>query len=177
MKLTLCRRRRPTSSVRRWSSRSTRRDLPGTRIPPRMTRRTRRTSVGEMGGVVFNWGLLWAGERGFLEGPGGGEGGYKQDTITVDRFFSVVPSKYAFLCINCNCKYASGFVWRKCHGVNFFLCLFCYLNKGFQLLQYQPPHLTPPPPTTWLSFQLGHLALRLYQWGEVFWNVTSVPLF
>lgn len=71
-RLTLCRRRRPTSSVRRWSSPSTRRDSPGTRIPPRMTRRTRRTSAGETDGVVFHLGILWAGGKGYLEGPGVG---------------------------------------------------------------------------------------------------------
>ena len=46
MKLTWCRRRRPTWSVRRWSSLSMRRDLHGTRIPPKTRKKRRKSNTG-----------------------------------------------------------------------------------------------------------------------------------
>lgn len=44
-RLTWCRRRRPTGSVRRWSSPSTKRDSLGTRIPRRVRKKRRRTNT------------------------------------------------------------------------------------------------------------------------------------
>ena len=46
MKLTWCLQKRPTWSVRRWSSLSMRRDSLGTRIPPKMRKRTTKTNTG-----------------------------------------------------------------------------------------------------------------------------------
>lgn len=45
MKPTWFRQRRPTSSVRRWSSPSTKSGSPGTRIPPKMRKRTTKTNT------------------------------------------------------------------------------------------------------------------------------------
>lgn len=70
-KPTWCRRRRPTSSVRRWSSPSTKRGSPGTRIPPKTRRRTTKTNTGRgEGRVVLNSIVLSTAGRG---GQGGAE--------------------------------------------------------------------------------------------------------
>lgn len=49
MKLTWCRRRRPTWSVRRWSSLSTKRDSLGTRIQPKTRKKMTKTNTGRRG--------------------------------------------------------------------------------------------------------------------------------
>lgn len=74
-KPTWCRRRRPTSSVRRWSSRSTRSGSPGTRIPPKTRKRRTKTNAGRreaLNSDVLSTGGFW----------GSGEGRRdKQDTM------------------------------------------------------------------------------------------------
>lgn len=113
------------SSVRRWSSRSTRRDSPGTRTPPRTTRRTRRTSAGQTAG--------WSRGEG-LDGGGASKTPHKQLMVfSVWFHLNMLFSGY------CHCKYASGSSVFIFFSVPFFVFVFFFfLIKMFQLRQYHP---------------------------------------